>query len=254
MYKCLFPYCGGKFYQIKRILLQLPAMERYIDGFGGAANILINKPPSPVEIYNDIDSNIVNLMRVLQDDGQNNLLRERWKWVLHSREEFYFCRKKLRDECDPVMRAYCFLLSLKLGFGGRAHKASFNISKFKPSLLALDFDYIFNRLKNVIIENLDIFSCLKNYDDEKSVFYLDPPYLSTKGSRHYGYKFDVGDHADLVEILLHIKGKCLLSGYDHEVYVPLKRAGWNFSWQKRPVSCSSKAQKDYAIEFFAYNF
>ena len=61
-------FYGGKRYIVPHLLKLMPPHKLYVELFGGGAALLFSKPPSPIEVYNDIDSNLVNLFRVLRDD------------------------------------------------------------------------------------------------------------------------------------------------------------------------------------------
>ena len=74
--RSIITYYGGKGHSWRRIVPHFPEHHTFVDMFGGAANILLNKEPSKVEVYNDIDSNLVTIFRVLRDDGR--LFRGRW--------------------------------------------------------------------------------------------------------------------------------------------------------------------------------
>jgi DNA adenine methylase len=81
----------------------------------------------------------------------------------------------------------------------------------------------------VQIENRDFREILKLYDTPDTLFYLDPPYvLETRRDpdTKYTYEMTLDDHKDLVQLLLQIQGKAVLSGYQHEVYTPLEQSGW----------------------------
>src|SRR5713101_3717156 len=61
-----FGYYGGKFSHLDFILPLLPTHYRhYCEVFGGSAAVLINRPPAPVETYNDLDGEVVNFFECL---------------------------------------------------------------------------------------------------------------------------------------------------------------------------------------------
>ncbi len=82
------PWFGGKGPHVHRIVPLLPKMHTYVEPFGGAANILLNRAPAPVEVYNDVDGRLVNLFRVLRDPEQAAELKRLVDLTLHSRQEF----------------------------------------------------------------------------------------------------------------------------------------------------------------------
>ena len=47
-------YVGGKFYLKEKIYSILPNHTIFVEVFGGAANVLLHKSPSKVEVYNDL--------------------------------------------------------------------------------------------------------------------------------------------------------------------------------------------------------
>lgn len=63
------PICwfGGKGLMVSKLLPLIPPHHIYVEVFGGGASLLFAKEPSPVEVYNDIDSGLVNFFRVLRD-------------------------------------------------------------------------------------------------------------------------------------------------------------------------------------------
>lgn len=83
-------------------------------------------------------------------------------------------------------------------------------------------------MRELQIENLDVIELIKKYDAENTLFYLDPPYIheTRSAKKMYDYEMSNEKHIELVDTLLHIKGKVVLSGYEHEIYKPLENAGW----------------------------
>jgi DNA adenine methylase len=68
---------------------------------------------------------------------------------------------------------------------------------------------------------------LPRYDTPETFFYLDPPYMpSTRKGGKYKHEMDAGEHVELVNAILNLQGKVLLSCYDHDIYQPLADAGW----------------------------
>jgi DNA adenine methylase len=63
-----FPYYGGKYYMVNEILSLMPMHNCYVEVFGGSGKVLLNKPVSKVEVFNDVDNNIYNLFKVLRDN------------------------------------------------------------------------------------------------------------------------------------------------------------------------------------------
>ena len=61
-----FGWYGGKYNHLNWLLPLLPAAHHYCEPFGGSAAVLLNREPSPVETYNDLDGEVTNFFRVLR--------------------------------------------------------------------------------------------------------------------------------------------------------------------------------------------
>lgn len=60
-------WIGGKKLLRKKILEQFPAeYDRYIEVFGGAGWVLFGKEQKGMEVYNDINGELVNLYRCVK--------------------------------------------------------------------------------------------------------------------------------------------------------------------------------------------
>jgi DNA adenine methylase len=63
----VFGWYGGKFSHLAWLLPLLPTCHHYCEPFAGSGAVLLNRAPSPVETYNDIDGEVVNFFRILRD-------------------------------------------------------------------------------------------------------------------------------------------------------------------------------------------
>jgi DNA adenine methylase len=230
--RSFLPIPGGKWYLSRHLLKMIPPHQIYVEAFGGGATLLLRKPPSPVEVYNDIDGDLVNLFRVVKDEEKFKRFYELVSWTLYSREEFNYAREMLkRDDLSDVERAYYFFLTIQQSFGGQGGSWGYRVKtgeRIKTWFNHKSWLEVFHlRLANVQIENDDFRKIIPRYDTPETFFYLDPPYYPltySKGTMKN--PLSVEDYEDLFKLLLGIKGKVLLSGFLHPAYQVLEDAGW----------------------------
>lgn len=86
MAKAIFPWVGGKRKLARHLLPLFPEHTCYVEPFCGAAALFFMKEPSKAEVLNDINSDIVNLYRVIQHHLEEFI--KQFKWALTSREIF----------------------------------------------------------------------------------------------------------------------------------------------------------------------
>lgn len=74
---------------------------------------------------------------------------------------------------------------------------------------------IAHRLLRVQIENRPAIDFMRLYDDGKTLFYCDPPYMhETRGDKKaYGFEMTTDQHWELAETLQQCKGMVAISGY-----------------------------------------
>jgi len=237
-------YYGGKHYHRRQIIPLFPQHHTFVDVFGGGASILLGKQPSPVEVYNDIDSRVHNFFSVVGDPGLCQQLVQRTELAPYSRKLFNECiaRCEFGLIADPVEAAWALLVCCNQGRNGVGRKPSdFSYSKAMsrrnmsgrtsawrnlPRVIAEAGD----RLQQAIIENLPWNEVMKRYDSEATLFYLDPPYLAETRKAKKVYRLEMS-HLDHVRLLLaarEVQGKVILSGYDSDPYDQLL-PGWTRS-------------------------
>ncbi len=245
---------GGKGNLAKKILKYFPEHKIYVEPFGGGASLLFAKEPSPIEVYNDIDSGLVNFFRVLRDPEKFEQFYKKVCLTPYSREEYYYCRDTWEDCTDDVERAYRWYVVARMSFGGRfGNSWGFAVTNSRRNMASTTSSWlsvidmlplIHQRIMRVQIEHKDFREIFKIYDTEDTLYYCDPPYVSfTRRGDGYKHEMTDDDHKDLVNILLNIKGKAILSGYQNEIYKPLEQAGWKrIDWL---TACSAVGRTRY---------
>lgn len=224
-----FGWYGGKFSHLDWLLPLLPTCHHYCEPFGGSASVLLNREPSPVETYNDIDGEVANFFRVLrtQTDG----LIKAIALTPFSREEYYIAVSGAqKDEPLPDLeRARRFFVRARQTRTGLAQTASLGrwanckntsragmsgvVSRWLGSID--DLPALALRLLRVQIENRPAVDIIRLYDSPETLFYCDPPYLheSRGDTKSYGFEMDEWEHRQLAKILRACKGKVAISGY-----------------------------------------
>lgn len=202
-------WIGGKKLLRNDIIKNFPNhMERYIEVFGGAGWVLFGKEPHKLEVFNDIDSELINLYRCIKYHSE--ALQKELEFMLVSRKQFYDARESSLNNMTDIQRAARYFYLIKVSFGG--DKSSFGTNR-KNLINAVEYLSIVNeRLKNVVIENRDFADLIKVYDRPKALFYSDPPYF--KAEKYYAVQFDIDQHKKLREVLGNIKGKFILTYND----------------------------------------
>lgn len=216
-------YFGGKWMHAGKIIEQFPEHKSFVDAFCGAASITLRKPRSKNEIINDINHEVTNFFEVLRDD--NLALRMRLEKTPYSREEYSRCREHIDNKLEQARRT---VVKAWFGIGDSLdNKTGFRVSltqggsTTKPWLTYVDYLHLYaDRLRGVIIENLDYRELIRRYDKEDTLFYFDPPYVESTRSKKHAYKFDwsLNEHLELIECLSWIKGRFVLSGYESDAY------------------------------------
>lgn len=224
---------GGKWILAPWIIQNLPVHRTYVEPFGGAASVLIRKRRSYAEIYNDLDGEVVNLFRVVRDNGAE-LVRQ-LELTPFARNEFF---GSYEASPDPMEQARRTVTRSFMGFGSNAHnqntgfRCNSNRSGTTPAHDWRNYpdalSRLIDRLRGVCIENKDAVSVMRQHDGADTVHYVDPPYvLSTRADEKHDYRHEMtdADHAALADVLHSLVGRVVLSGYAGGLYDKLF-SGW----------------------------
>jgi len=236
--RAVLRYFGGKWSLAPWVLSHLPKRHRiYVEPFGGAASVLLRKVRSDVEVYNDLDDEIVGLFRVLQDPAQCAQLFRTLRRTPYSRREFELA---FVASADPVVRAQRTVVrafqsfhhssvfdSKKRSFADALHRTGTGKGKIGewstyPRALAA----VHRRLQGVGIECRDALAVIKAQDTPQTLFFIDPPYVqSTRSSTGYRHELTDARHVELLDTIKAVQGMVVLAGYPSQLY-DQALAGW----------------------------
>lgn len=242
-----FGWYGGKFSHLEWLLPLLPECHHYCEPFAGSAAVLINRQPSPVETYNDLDGEVCNFFRVLRD--KKDKLVEAIGLTPFSREEFDIACT-LDPQASDVERARRFYVRARQVRTGLAQTASLGrwanckntsragmsgvVSRWLGGVEQLPF--IAERLLRVQIENRPAEEVIRLYDSPGTLFYCDPPYIhATRGdAKAYGHEMTDDQHVSLAQALNGCQGMVAMSNYECSLMDELYPAPKWHKWSSGP--------------------
>jgi len=234
--KSVFKYPGSKTLLSPWIIDHFPDHEVYVEGFGGSAALLVNKPKSYNEIFNDRDGDIVHFFTTLRDRCDE--LHEWCENTPYSRD----LHKKYANEFyagyrpdDDIERAGRFFYLRHTQFAQKYTDVSgfsLGIKRNQASAYNNRVEQLHefrDRLRHVQIENLDYAELVSRTDSEETLFYFDPPYVE-EGDELYSHE-DGFDHSRFVDVLEGIDGDWIVSYTD--LPEGLKEGYWYTSQDRR---------------------
>ncbi len=229
-------YHGGKWILAPWIISHFPEHDIYVEPYAGAASVLLRKPRSYAEIYNDLDGEIVNVFRMLRDQGSE--LERLLRATPFAREEF---KGAYETANDPIERARRTIVKSLMGFGSDGIRNNTGFRNYagrnRYTIPAHDWanyveglGFLRERLRGVVIEHDKAIAVMLKQDSPKTLHYVDPPYLAStrtsKGVHRYTVEMTEDDHRELCATLNTLKGKVILSAYQSPLYDDLY-AGWS---------------------------
>lgn len=228
-------YLGGKWRLAPWIIEHLPPHDVYLEAFGGAASVLLQKPRAERETYNDLDAELVNLFSLLRADRGAELIRL-VQLTPYARREF---ENAFVPAVDPLERARRLLVRSHMGFGTRGTNLCGSLGFRRDGLkgqtdvagnwagLDEELAAIAARFRHVTIEERPALDLLADFDAPEVLVYLDPPYLPEtrsgkkkrgEGYHTYGHELTLADHHQLLDAIRAHRGSIILSGYASPLY------------------------------------
>ncbi len=232
-------YHGGKFKMGAWIVGQMPPHRIYVEPFGGGGSVLMLKPRSYAEVYNDLWDTVVNVFQIMRDPIKAAALKEQLVLTPFSRREFEACGQIEIDLVDDeIEKARRTILRSFAGFGSASTNAKYstgfrgcsNRSGTTPAHDWVNYpshiDSFIARLRGVVIECRNATDVIIQHDTPETLHFVDPPYLHItrnmqRGNAAYEFEMTDKDHIALAEVLRAATGMVMLCGYPSKLYQDL---------------------------------
>lgn len=224
-------YYGGKQRLAERIIALFPEHSLYCEPFIGGGAVFFNKPPSKVEVINDVNSELINFYEVVKRDFVS--LEKEVAISLHSRVMHRHAKTIYQnpDMFDKIKRAWAVWYLAGTSFAAKLNGAyGYGVVSSEPERLRAKRESFTEelaiRLQDAQIECTDALRIIRSRDTASSLFYCDPPYPGTDMGHYDGYTFE--DYEMLLRTLSEIKGNFILSSYKNEPLTRFtKKHGWS---------------------------
>lgn len=227
-------YLGSKWKLAPWVISHFPAHRTYVESFGGMASVLLRKQRAIAEIFNDLDSEIVNVFRVLRSPVEGRELMRQVRLTPFARHEY---ESAFQPASDPIEQARRTLVKAAMGFGSNSiHKRTGFRNGFTRngqipardwSSLPQALEDVVERLRGVIIEERPVLEVISRYDSPRTLHYVDPPYPHSTRGEDARYRCEMSDqeHRELAFLLHKVRGNVVISGYSCRLYEDLYE-GW----------------------------
>jgi len=244
LYNVPFGWLGSKATMLDVILPNIPEHKHYVEPFCGTAIVYLHKQPVKINTLNDIDRNIVNFFRVLQDRDKTRELLRRLRYTPWAKAEYKKACLLLSSnrEIDEITRAWAFYVAQYMSMKASYYAAP-NGTKFRHHKRYRDggrhyvtfinkvrrIIEISDKLRNCKILNEDGLKVMETFDYTDAFMFIDPPYLSTtlrSKSKIYAKDYDDRLHEKILDFVVGAKSKIMLASYPNALYDQLLDYGW----------------------------
>lgn len=203
-----------------------PTIKTYVEPFGGAYSVGLQRLPSKVEVYNDLNPKMVNLYRQIKENV--NPLVAALNALPMNKATYQWAITSSTNKLEEAVKYYA---NCQLNYTGGGLKNIAGVSEIRikrPDTKSHNHLYaISERIQNLEIKQQDALEVIKQYDSGSTLFYVDPPYpLTVRNSNAcYEHELSLSQHSSLLDALNQAKGMIAVSGYDHPLYCELLN-GW----------------------------
>ncbi|MEN9610389.1 MAG: hypothetical protein RLZZ628_1203 [Bacteroidota bacterium] len=199
-----FRYAGGKFYARKLILEHIKPHRLYVEPFTGGGSIFFAKSKATKNILNDIDTELINCYRIIQENPEDLIAVLRGEEASKERHAFYKNEFKPSNRLEQAQRwfylnrtSYSGIMNMKNCYFGYGDKYSMRPENWGRNILRTA-----HKLQNVQLTSMDFEVVLDNLPENDSIFlFIDPPYFNADQDKFYTCSFNKEDHFRLSECL-----------------------------------------------------
>ena len=228
---------GGKYYLSRRIVGVFPEHRVYIEPYLGGGSVMINKPPSEVEIASDLNAPLIALWQTIASNSW--AFRQAIKATPYCFESFLAAGEASRSpvEADRVL---AFLVKNRMSRGGLAQTFAWSerLREGLPgdlnawrSFVEEALPRITDRVKDVRFSCADAIQVIADHDNPGTLLYLDPPYIpSTRTApKVYAHEMTEDQHGVMLAALMRMqRATWFLSGYANYLYnLTAQLQGWH---------------------------
>lgn len=255
-------YPGSKWNIARQLVGLMPEHHSYVEPFFGSGALLFSKPPSDIETVNDLDSEVVNLFRCIQQDAGR--LARLVATTTYSREvyEGKYGAGAAGGYASRYLQAAGFLVRCWQGHGFRTCGGKVG---WKNDVAGRERAYsvwdwyrlpgrivdVAERLRRVQIECRPALEVIRRFDHPGVFMYLDPPYIwGVRARKQYRHEmWGENEHGELLDAILGSRAKIMISGYESELYSRRLKG-----WRKETFrSCAEKGRPREEVVWMNYS-
>lgn len=214
-------YWGGKQMLLPKILPIIPPHKKYVEPFLGGGAVFWSKEPSQIEVINDVNGQVHNFYEVLKlkfGKLQNLIKSKSFSRLNHDHARVIYNNPELFSKTKRAWAVFYLantsIYSNLLNQQSAPGQDNKSVQSYNNKVLRLDSTFE-NRLKNVYLESRDALYVISRHDSVDTFLFIDPPYFNADMRHYSGYS--ESDFRALLELLLNIEGKFLLTCYPSAV-------------------------------------
>ena len=271
---------GGKSYLADWIIGLMPRHLHYVEPFGGGLAVLLAKNPFDPrhqwgdksfekgvgEVVNDLNQELMNFWKVMQGEESFKQFQRIIEAIPFSQPQWKEASMRMvpHQESDVPAAVAFFVRCRQSRAGGFKAFAPLTRNRTRrcmseqASAWLNSIEGLLNvheRLKRVVVLCDDALKIIRQQDGERTLFYLDPPYVHNTRSATDAYQFEMNEsaHAELLATIQTCKGRVMLSGYPNELYDRILY-DWNRHDRQIDNKVSGGSTKRIMTESVWYNF